>query len=37
MQEREQEEIPSWIGGGDLRIALFMGITLGSIHSLFAL
>lgn len=37
MQEKEQEEIPSWIGGGDLRIALFMGITLGSIHSLFAL
>lgn len=33
----DEEDIPSWIGGGDLRIALFIGITLWSIHSLFAL
>ncbi len=28
------EEIPSWIGWGDLRIALFIGLSLGTIHGI---
>ena len=27
-------EIPTWIGGGDLRIALFIGLTLGTLHGI---
>lgn len=33
----EEEEIPTWIGGGDLRIALFIGITLWGIHTISSL
>lgn len=25
--------MPSWVGGGDLRIALFIGLTLGAVHA----
>jgi len=32
--EKIDEEIPTWVGGGDLRIALFIGITLGTIHGI---
>lgn len=35
--EESEEEIPSWIGGGDLRIALFIWLTLWSLHSFFTL
>lgn len=28
-EETEEEDFPSWIGGGDLRIALIMGLALG--------
>ncbi len=31
-EEVSTEEIPTWIGGGDLRIALFIGLTLGLSH-----
>lgn len=27
-------EIPTWIWGGDLRIALFIGLTLGTLHGI---
>jgi prepilin signal peptidase PulO-like enzyme (type II secretory pathway) len=30
----DTEEIPTWVGGWDLRIALFIGLTLGSIHGI---
>ncbi len=30
----DNEEIPTWIGWGDLRIALFIGLSLGIIHSI---
>lgn len=30
----EEEEIPTWVGGGDLRIALFIGLSLGTLHSI---
>lgn len=33
-QENTSEEIPTWIGGGDLRIALFIWLTLGMIHGI---
>ncbi len=36
-EEENGEEIPTWVGGGDLRIALFIGITLWTIHSLIAI
>lgn len=36
-KEDEALEIPAWIGGGDLRVALFIGLTLGTVHSLVAL
>ncbi len=36
-KERKDEiEIPAWIGGGDLRVALFMWLTLGFIHGIIA-
>lgn len=34
--EEDDYEIPTWIGWGDLRIALFIGLTLGSIHGIVA-
>jgi hypothetical protein len=33
----EDDMIPTWIGGGDLRIALFMGLLLGLKLSLIGL
>lgn len=30
----DEEELPSWIGGWDLRVALFIWISLGMIHSI---
>jgi prepilin signal peptidase PulO-like enzyme (type II secretory pathway) len=30
----ESDQIPTWIGWGDLRIALFIGLTLGIIHGI---
>lgn len=36
-EQKEEDEIPTWIGGGDLRIAIFIGITLWSMHSFVAL
>lgn len=30
----EEEPIPAWIGGGDLRIAIFVGLTIGSLHGI---
>ncbi|PCI24795.1 hypothetical protein COB57_03420 [Candidatus Peregrinibacteria bacterium] len=36
-QEEENEEIPQWIGGGDLRIAFIMGLFLGTKEALIAL
>ena len=32
-KESDEIDIPTWVGGGDLRIALFIGLTLGSIHT----
>ncbi|MDD2693981.1 MAG: prepilin peptidase [Candidatus Gracilibacteria bacterium] len=32
-KESNEIDIPTWVGGGDLRIALFIGLTLGSIHT----
>jgi hypothetical protein len=32
----EEIDIPSWIWWGDLRIAIFIGLTLGTIHGIFA-
>jgi prepilin signal peptidase PulO-like enzyme (type II secretory pathway) len=32
--EKDEIELPSWIGWGDLRVALFVGLTLGTIHTL---
>ncbi len=34
--EDEEIDIPSWIWWGDLRIAIFIGLTLGTIHGIFA-
>ena len=31
-KKEESLDIPTWIGGGDLRIALFIGLTLGIVH-----
>ncbi|MBC7504031.1 prepilin peptidase, partial [Candidatus Gracilibacteria bacterium] len=31
-KQNDDIEIPTWIGGGDLRIAIFIGLTLGTIH-----
>ncbi len=31
-QQDDDLEIPTWIWGGDLRIALFIGLTLGTLH-----
>ncbi len=36
-ETNNDESIPAWIGWGDLRVALFIGLTLGSIHTLSAL
>lgn len=33
-EESDSEEIPTWIGGGDLRIALFIWLTLGTLHGI---
>lgn len=30
----ESEPIPTWVGGGDLRIAIFIGLTLGVVHGI---
>lgn len=30
----KDEEIPTWVGGGDLRIALFIGLTLWELHGI---
>ncbi len=30
----ETEPIPTWVGGGDLRIAIFIGLTLGVVHGI---
>jgi prepilin signal peptidase PulO-like enzyme (type II secretory pathway) len=32
--EKEEVELPSWIGWGDLRVAILIGLTLGTIHTL---
>lgn len=32
--QKDDIDIPTWIGGGDLRIAIFIGLTLGSIHTI---
>lgn len=32
--ESSDLEVPTWIGGGDLRIALFIGLTLGTLHGI---
>jgi prepilin signal peptidase PulO-like enzyme (type II secretory pathway) len=29
LEEETEEEMPSWIGGGDLRIAIIIGLALG--------
>ena len=36
-EEEEEEEIPVWIGGGDLRLAFVMGLVLGWKNGLVAL
>ena len=33
-KESQEESIPSWVGGGDLRVALFIGLTLGTLHGI---
>lgn len=35
-KKRDEEilDIPTWIGGGDLRIAIFIGLTLGVVHGI---
>lgn len=33
----EEKEIPAWIGWGDLRIALFIWLTLGTVHTISSL
>jgi prepilin signal peptidase PulO-like enzyme (type II secretory pathway) len=32
--EDQDIEIPTWIGGGDIRIAIFIGLTLGTLHGI---
>lgn len=32
----EEKSIPTWVGGWDLRIALFIGLSLGTLHGIFA-
>ncbi|MBP9812468.1 prepilin peptidase [Candidatus Gracilibacteria bacterium] len=34
--EGNEEALETWIGGGDLRIAIFIGLTLGIYHGIFA-
>ena len=36
-ENEEPSEIPTWIGWGDLRVALFIGLTLGTIHGIASL
>ncbi len=33
----EEESIPTWMGGWDLRIAIFIGLTLGTVHTSIAI
>ena len=33
-EEVSTEEIPTWVGGGDLRIALFIWLTLWTVHGI---
>ncbi len=33
-KEDDTIDIPTWMGGGDLRIALFIGLTLGVLHGI---
>lgn len=33
-KEPSDEEIPTWVGGGDLRVALFIWLTLWSLHGI---
>lgn len=35
-ESNSESEIPTWVGWGDLRIALFIGLTLGIVHGVFA-
>lgn len=30
----ETEDIPMWVGAGDLLVALFIGLTLGMVHGI---
>ena len=36
LSSENENEVPAWIGWGDLRIALFIGITLGMLHGFVA-
>lgn len=36
-QMKDEIEIPTWIGWGDLRVAIFIGLTLGTFHGIFAI
>lgn len=33
-RQEDEVEIPTWVGWGDLRIALFIGLTLGTLHGI---
>ncbi len=34
--QNQEDDIPTWVGWGDLRVALFIGLTLGTIHGVMA-
>ncbi len=36
-KDEDEVEIPTWIGGWDLRVALFIWLTLGTIHAVVSL
>lgn len=34
--DQDEDDIPMWIGAGDLLVALFIGLTLGIVHGIVA-
>lgn len=34
VEEEDTLDIPTWIGGGDLRVAIFIGLTMGVVHGI---
>jgi hypothetical protein len=34
VEDEDNLDIPTWIGGGDLRVAIFIGLTMGVVHGI---